>query len=48
MEPEIISQQISKTLEEIISKLKFIIEEAEYKLKAIYNDKEKHENSFCN
>lgn len=48
MEPELVSQQISKTLEEMISKLKFMIEEAEYQIKAIQDGKEKHKNSLCN
>ena len=42
MEPELVSQQISRTLEELISKMKFMIEEIEYQIKAIKDGKEKH------
>jgi hypothetical protein len=45
MEPEIVSQQISRTLEEMISKLKFMIEEIEYQ---IHDGKEKHKDSLRN
>jgi len=48
MEPELVSQQISRTLEEMISKLKFMIEEVEYQLKAIQDGKKKHEDTLCN
>ena len=48
MEPELVSQQISRTLEEMISKLKFMIEEIEYQIKAIHDGKEKHKNSLRN
>jgi len=40
--PQDVSNQISNTLEDMTTKLKFMIEEIDYQIKAIKDDKQKH------
>ena len=40
--PQDVSNQISNTLEDMITKLKFMIEEIDYQIKAIKDGKQKH------